>query len=63
MNDLMPSRVLNKSAVRNPEGLRRLARFLRLDTSGMSIFQIARLVRWRVAPARRFGGMYGRWEA
>lgn len=44
----MPKRVLTKAAVLNPEGLRRFAKWLKLETSGMSDEQVARLVYWRI---------------
>jgi primosomal replication protein N len=39
----------------SPEGVRRLAKYLRLHTEGMSDRQIKRLVWWRIKPRREWG--------
>ena len=41
-------KTLRKSAKENPEGLVRLAKFLKLTITGMSLRQVADLIRWRI---------------
>lgn len=46
--DLLTSHRLKHAARVNPDGLRRLARFMKLHIDGMSNRQVASLIRWRV---------------
>ncbi len=55
----MNKRVLQKAAVLNPKGLQRFAKWLQLDTTGLTEDQVINLVYRRVARCdRRF-----RWAA
>lgn len=38
---------LKRIARENPSALLRLAKYLRLNTTGMSLRQVAKLIRWR----------------
>lgn len=46
---------LKRIARQNPESLLRLARYLRLNTTGMSSRQVAKLIRWRTTRADILG--------
>jgi len=53
---------LNEARRRNPEGLRRLARWLKLRIDGMSDRQIAKLVWWLLTRrAKKLRGMATEW--
>ena len=55
-------RQLKKASKINPDGIIRLAKFLKLRIDDMSIGQICRLIRWRITrEEKRLRGMAWRW--
>ncbi len=48
MKTMMTTARLKKAVKSNPEGVLRLAKFLKLSITGMSVGQVSRLIRWRL---------------